>query len=108
MSRRVLIVEDDPRIARAFARGLRGFGWEPTVVGTVAEAEEAQHGVDVILTDWSVGGADVVDRAVRPVVVCTGDPAVEDVGVAVVRKPVDMEELHAALDAAHKARRFGA
>ena len=97
---KVLIVEDDMMAARAFARVLKGHGWESKIIGSPEDVDGAQNDFDVILTDWSVGGAEVIQRAVRPVVVCSGTEGLEVPGFTIVKKPADVADIDAALRAA--------
>jgi DNA-binding response OmpR family regulator len=56
----VLVVEDDPGIARSMARGLTGAGYEVRVVGTGAEALAAGP-ADVVLLDLGLPDLDGVE-----------------------------------------------
>jgi DNA-binding response OmpR family regulator len=56
----VLVVEDDPGIARSIARGLAGAGYDVRVVGTGAEALAAAP-ADVVLLDLGLPDVDGVE-----------------------------------------------
>ena len=52
--RRMLLVEDDDKIARAWQRSFNGDGWEVMAVSTLEQAREAledEAGIDVVLLD---------------------------------------------------------
>ena len=128
---RVLVAEDEPVVALALVRRLRGLGHEP--IGPAADGDQAvamarATEVDVYLFDIELPGrtglaaADELAREGRrrPLVVITGvtDPALIDRSVAsgvsaYLTKPIDDRELDAALklatarqaelDAAHRA-----
>jgi DNA-binding NtrC family response regulator len=84
---RVLVVDDDPRIRRAYQAYLSSAGYEVTATGSLREARAclARHGWDVVIVDLCLGpdGADglelaeqVARRRGRPVLVVTayGEP----------------------------------
>lgn len=83
---RVLLVDDDPAVLRAFGRTLRRAGFEVDEAADGKEAVERVHrdGFDVILSDIAMPGMSGIQllREVRehdlhvPVVLVTGDPAV--------------------------------
>ena len=91
---RLLIVEDEPDLASALARGLRRRGHGVDVVGTVAQAElaVASTGFDLLVIDWNLpdgAGIDICRRVVsgdlatlegtRPkILMLTARDAVED------------------------------
>ncbi|HEY5686227.1 MAG TPA: response regulator transcription factor [Acidimicrobiia bacterium] len=67
---RLLIVEDEPDLASALARGLRRRGHGVDVVGTVAQAElaVASTGFDLLVIDWNLpdgAGIDICRRVVN-------------------------------------------
>ena len=87
---RLLIVEDDPRIASFLEKGLTAEGYAATVVGTAAEAEAALDvlggRLDLVLLDLGLPGGDGEDvlRRMRrtgqtiPVIVLTARAEVAD------------------------------
>ena len=57
---RVLLVEDDVRVAAAVASGLRKRGYEVDCAGSIAEALEAAP-VDIVLLDLGLPDGDGMD-----------------------------------------------
>lgn len=116
-ARRVLVVDDEPAVARAITRLLTSIGHE---VITESDPEEALQIVvrnpmafDVVLTDQTMPGmtGDALARAVRsirpdlPVVLCSGysehyqlDDAQRDGIRAFLTKPLDREQVRSVLD----------
>jgi signal transduction histidine kinase len=114
--RRVLLVDDDPPVARAIGRMLEHAGYAVTVA---ADAETAlarfradRGAFDVVLTDQTLPRmrGDELARALLalspslPVIICTGyserldDERVRALGArALLAKPLDLRELQAAL-----------
>jgi EAL domain-containing protein (putative c-di-GMP-specific phosphodiesterase class I) len=120
---RILVVEDDPELIRAYQRVLRaaGFAVEPAATGTLAAAALERPLPDVVLSDIDLPGLNGIEllRLVRardldlPVVLVTGNPRVETAIEAVrhgalryLVKPVPPRELIEALDHAVKLRRL--
>ncbi|MFM9025662.1 MAG: sigma 54-interacting transcriptional regulator [Planctomycetaceae bacterium] len=110
--RRVLVVDDDRRMASGLARGLCAAGWHASAAGSAAEALRAvaRGGFDACVVDVRLpdDGAVRVAQAVvaaRPTAAVVGmlPPAAEmPVGLAadaVVAAPVDDADLAAARDA---------
>jgi CheY-like chemotaxis protein len=115
---RILVVDDEPSVARAISRLLTSMGHE---VQVELEPQAAVHRLradplafDLLITDQTMPGmtGDLVARAVReiradlPVVVCTGysehyhvDDAARDGVRAFLSKPFDREALRALLAA---------
>ena len=56
--RRVLLVDDEPQLRSTLARMLsfRGFEVEPVASGEAAQTAIARGGIDLLLTDVSLGG----------------------------------------------------
>jgi two-component system KDP operon response regulator KdpE len=115
-SPRVLVVDDEPRLARALAINLRAHGWEVVTVpdGRSALAAAADHHPDVVLLDLGLpdmDGTEVISGlrgySSVPIVVLSARQQGED-KVAVldlgaddyVTKPFAMNELMARLRAA--------
>ncbi|HEX9241087.1 MAG TPA: PAS domain S-box protein [Anaeromyxobacter sp.] len=117
--RRVLLVDDDPPVARALSRMLASLGYEVTTDDTAEAALErfraAPEAFDAVLTDQTLprmGGDELTLAllAIRPglpVLICTGYSARLDeaearaIGArALLPKPLDLAELAAALSAA--------
>jgi EAL domain-containing protein (putative c-di-GMP-specific phosphodiesterase class I) len=107
---RVLLVDDEPALQRAFSRVLNRAGYTTVTAGSVAEAlvEIEREAPDLVVSDLSMPGASGIDllRAVRakgpdlPVVFMTGAPSLQTAIGAVelgafryLTKPVDHEEL---------------
>lgn len=121
---RVLLVEDDPGIMRAYSRWLVRAGLEVATAETGAEAIKklkSDPGFHVVVSDISMPEMDGMRllRAVRqhdldvPVVLMTGNPSVETAMQAVeygafryVPKPVDLDDLLEIVRAATKLRRL--
>lgn len=118
--RSVLIVDDDPMLARAVRRLLTGAGYEVTVAADGSAALEAiqRQPFDVIVSDIQMPGMTGVDllRGVRahdldvPVILMTGAPSVDTAMEAVslgalqyLPKPTPNEVL---LDAVERASRL--
>lgn len=70
----VLIVDDNPLVARATARALRGVGWRAGHNTTLAGMEEEPR-PDAIVCDWEPYGPTVINQIKGvPIVVFTGNP----------------------------------
>lgn len=98
---RVLVVEDDIMMRRAFARALAGLGWEVVSASDPGIARDLYQHVDVVLSDWGMpagGGARVLEESTKPVVIFTGAPQ-EVVGepAEVFCKTTDFDLVNAAL-----------
>ena len=115
MTARVLVVEDDPKIAAMLAKGLRAKGLQVETVGLGSEAVARidEGGIDIQLLDLGLPDMDGLDvlRKLRdrpqpvPVIVITArsDPGDRDTALAlgVVRyftKPFVWSQLWAAID----------
>ena len=116
-ARRVLVVDDEPAVARALARLLSSLGHH---VATTTDPEAALQDIvrdpmafDVVLTDQTMPGmtGDALARAVLsirpdlPVVLCSGfsehyqlDDAQRDGISAFLTKPLDREQVRSVLD----------
>src|SRR4051812_47785 len=111
---KLLLVEDEPELARAFARALTQGGFEVTHAadGVVASDALMTKSFDVVLSDIHLPGITGVDllRLVRaydldvPVILMTGSPSVETAAQAVelgalqyLTKPLSMDQLRAAV-----------
>ncbi|MFB3820410.1 MAG: response regulator [Candidatus Methylomirabilales bacterium] len=110
---RILVADDDPRMARAMERAIRSWGYE--VVGVVSSAAEAveqarRHPLDLAVLDAGMPGGHglaaarhLSQRLGIPVILTSGrgaSPALPDgldVEVPCLRKPVELLELKAAL-----------
>jgi DNA-binding response OmpR family regulator len=110
---RVLLVEDDVRVAAAVASGLRKRGYEVDCAGSIAEALEAAP-VDIVLLDLGLPDGDGMDlcrilRARQPevgiiAVTARGEERDRVTGLLTgaddyVVKPFSMAELHARMAA---------
>jgi CheY-like chemotaxis protein len=121
--RRVLLVDDDPPVARALGRMVSSLGCQVTVEGSAEAAlerfREAPAGFDVVITDQTLPrmGGDELTRALLairpdlPVLICTGysarldDAEARAIGArALLPKPIDRKELGDALAAALAVR----
>lgn len=114
---RILLVDDEPAILRAFSRALRASGYEVETCGDGHEAVEAfqaghYHAVVSDISMPSMTGLELV-RAIRehdldtPVVLVTGEPSVETAIEAIDQgalrylvKPVATEDLRAVVHTA--------
>jgi len=121
---RVLLVDDEPALVKAYRRVLTGHGYE---VDTASDGDQAislfqRGGVDVVLTDITMPGMDGMEllRAIRradpdvPIVLATGGPtletAVEALEHGVLKylvKPVDPKDLIRVTDRAVQLHRLG-
>jgi two-component system OmpR family response regulator len=116
---RVLIAEDETRLAVLLHQALSEVGWRPTVVADGAAALEAARrgGVDVLLLDWTLPGLEgpEVIRALRaeghatPVLMLTARGELRDrvAGMEIgaddyLAKPFELEELIVRLRALHR------
>jgi len=85
---RALLIEDDPKTARALASGLRGEGFEPTMAKTGEEGFFllSRESFDVVILDWMLPGRDGIEvlKTLRasgsntPVLLLTARDAVDD------------------------------
>lgn len=122
---RVLVVDDDPAVLRAFRRTLEAAGFEVDSAATGTDAVERFRGEppDAVVTDISMPGMDGIEliRAIRdtsldcPVVLVTGVPGVDSAIRAVeygafryLVKPVDNAELVRVVDKAVRIHRLAA
>ncbi|MCK9461225.1 MAG: EAL domain-containing protein [Proteobacteria bacterium] len=120
---RVLVVEDETALRRAFARMLEDTGFAVVQAGDGQQAIDALAGgaFEVILTDIAMPGMDGIQllRAVRerdldvPVILISGNPTVESAVQAVqygalqyLIKPVDSRSLIAVVEKAAKLGRI--
>ncbi|HJK97405.1 MAG TPA: EAL domain-containing response regulator, partial [Polyangiaceae bacterium LLY-WYZ-14_1] len=121
---RVLLVDDEPALVKAYRRVLTGHGYE---VDTASDGDQAislfqRGGVDVVMTDITMPGMDGMEllRAIRradpdvPIVLATGGPtletAVEALEHGVLKylvKPVDPKDLIRVMDRAVQLHRLG-
>lgn len=114
---KLLLVEDEVALARAFARALTQGGFEVTHApdGVVASEALMMTSFDVVLSDIQLPGITGVDllRLVRaydldvPVILMTGNPSVETAVQAVelgalqyLTKPISMDQLRGAVSRA--------
>jgi PAS domain S-box-containing protein len=123
---RILLVDDDPLVARAIARMLELVGYDVTTYGdaetALARFRADPGSFDVLLSDQTLPRmrGDELARAVLelrpglPVILCTGyseridEEAARALGArALLAKPLDMKELSAALRDALAERRPG-
>jgi PAS domain S-box-containing protein len=117
--RRVLLVDDDPPVARALARMIASLGYDVTTDGSAEAALErfraAPDAYDVVVTDQTLPrmAGDELTRALLalrpelPVLICTGYSAGLDEVAAralgargLLGKPLELAELGAALSRA--------
>ena len=120
---RVLMVEDNPEVAKVTRSYLEQFGYAVRAASDVTSARAELHAhakdIDVVLSDIVMpGGANGLDLALwirdefgasLPVVLATGysdrAQAAADAGFVLLRKPYDAAGVHAALsDVLQKAR----
>jgi two-component system, OmpR family, copper resistance phosphate regulon response regulator CusR len=121
---RILIVEDEPRIASFLTKGLKAAGFTPTVVedGTSAISRGRTGEFDLVLLDVGLPGTDGFEvlRALRshgvrtPVIMLTARDGVEDTVAGLeggaddyVTKPFRFEELLARVRARLRASSGG-
>jgi DNA-binding NtrC family response regulator len=121
MTRRVLILDDDPAMGEVLVDGLGHRGYDATALASPGELERALegHGADVLLTDLRMPGTSgiaVCEWAHAawpdlPVVVMTGFGSVESAVAAMkagafdyVTKPVDLDKLELVLARALELR----
>ncbi len=114
MTPRVLVVDDEDRMAAVVASALERAGWECVVCGDgeAALAEVERRDPDVVVTDWKMPGMDGVELLRRlkarrprlPVILLTAYASVRAAVEAMregafdyVAKPFDNDELRAAV-----------
>ncbi len=103
--RRVLLVDDDSRLAEITARGLRRLGYEADSRSTLRALRQGEVLIiDLSLTRGLEAGTLASVRSARPIVV-TGatDPASRSIASSLdasdyLVKPIDLEELAAAIN----------
>ncbi len=110
MNARILIVDDEPRMAGAIATALSrsGYECETATGGAAALAAFDARGADVVVTDWKMPGMDGIEllrrlrerEAALPVIVMTAHADVPSAVAAMregafdyVTKPFDNDEL---------------
>jgi CheY-like chemotaxis protein len=120
---RILLVDDDPPVARALSRMLESLGYEVTIAGDGATAlarfRAEPDRFDAVITDQTLPGmrGDELTTALLevrpglPIVICTGfserldDEAARALGArALLMKPLDRAQLGEAVRAAIAAR----
>lgn len=120
---RLFIVDDEPAVARVFERSLLRVGYDVRVFADPVQAlqaiEQAPDSIDLLLTDQTMPGltGDALAERVRrilpslPVLILTGfshrltAERVAAVGaIAVLQKPIELESLHTAVEAALSGR----
>lgn len=118
MSRRVLVVDDEPAIRHAVGRALRREGWTALTAATAGEALAALEGdaVGAVVLDYHLPGMSGADLGVeivrrwpaltRRLIFVSGDPTLTREalppacqGARLVPKPFDLLELTAAVRA---------
>lgn len=118
MSRRVLVVDDEPAIRHAVGRALRREGWTALTAATAGEALAVLEGdvVGAVVLDYHLPGMSGADLGVEIVrrwpaltyrlIFVSGDPALTREalppgcqGARLVPKPFDLLELTAAVRA---------
>lgn len=115
MSKRVLLVDDEPVILVALAMLVQMRGWTPLVAHTGAEALALVGSADVVVTDYcmpQMNGLELL-RAIReggrrtPVVLLTGhgsagfaERAREAGAFTIVAKPFDVDRVALAIERA--------
>jgi DNA-binding NtrC family response regulator len=114
---RIVVVDDEPRMARAIASALALAGHDAIVCenGEAALSEVLHRGADVVVTDWRMKGIDGMEllrrvrgaRPATPVVLVTafGDvpsavAAMREGAFDYVTKPFDNDELRGVVDRA--------
>jgi len=117
--RRILLVDDDPPVARAISRMLATLGYDVTVDGSAEAGLERFRGdpaaFDLVITDQTLprmGGDELTLsllalRPDLPVLICTGysarldDQSARAIGArALLPKPLDLHQLGEAIAAA--------
>jgi DNA-binding NtrC family response regulator len=99
----VLIVDDEPRVCRAYKRTLSHLGWGVITAADPIEAAEFYEAADVVLTDWDMphgGGARVLQECPKPVVVHSAGAGAPP---GALMKAGDIKEVHRALQRALRA-----
>ncbi|MFD9698749.1 response regulator [Lentzea sp. NPDC059081] len=91
MTRRVLVVDDDPDIRELVLLSLLGTGWDVTDAASGAEALRVceRGGVDVVLLDVDMPGMDgrQTSRALR------ADPRTAKIDVVFLTATIDVQDL---------------
>ena len=124
MSRRILVVDDDPAMCDLLLAGLSSLGFEPVVAHTAEAALRALLAGDfeAVVTDLNLGGGNGIDlckqiathRPGVPVIVITAFGSLETAIAAIragaydfITKPLEIEALAMALERAvqHRALR---
>ena len=109
---RVLLIDDDPTVGRAYPKILARLGYEVVVAPTLAEGlAQGPATFSVVLLDLGLPGVtalqawEQVSACVErtPVIVFSGgfvDPVIGDAATGVLEKPCTLDELEAGLSAA--------
>jgi DNA-binding NtrC family response regulator len=123
MNARVLIVDDQPRVAEVVAAALSSAGYQCETHGSGASALAAfeQRGADVVVTDWKMDGMDGIEllrelhrrRPELPVILITAYGSVSSAVAAMregafdyVIKPFDNDELRSTIGRALEMTRL--
>lgn len=97
---RVLIIDDDALVRRAWVKILKSRGWEVVTAADPGEAVDYYDQADVVISDWHMpygGGARVLKDSTKPVIICSATPPDTAKCAAILTKPASVDKMHETL-----------
>ncbi|MCG8433200.1 MAG: response regulator, partial [Gammaproteobacteria bacterium] len=93
---KLLVIDDQPFLARAVCRLMRSKGWETLVACDPEEARDLYEDADIVLSDWVMpngGGERVKRECPKPVVFWSGTHCESKGIISKLTDPDDLNEL---------------